>query len=391
MTAWPCVRLGECTTVVSGGTPATSDPAFWGGDICWATPKDLSELSGAFISDTPRKITEIGLKNCAATVLPVGSVLFSSRAPIGHVAINTTPMATNQGFKSFVPDPKRVEAKYLYHWLRWNRPNLERLGNGATFKEVSTATVSRVEIPLPSLPNQRRIAAILDKADDLRAKRRAALARLDMLTQAIFVEMFGDPAANPRGWPRRRLGEVFAIARGGSPRPIDDFFTDDPDGVNWILIGDATAGSKYISSTRKRIRPEGARRSRIVVSGDFLLSNSMSYGRPYIMRTTGCIHDGWLVLSPRDTAFDADYFYALLRSDAAYTEFSRRAPGATVKNLNIELVRDVALPVGPAELQCKFSERIRALESRQARMRDCLAALDNLFASLQQRAFYGEL
>jgi len=142
MSGWPTVRLEDCTEIVSGATPSTSESAYWDGDVCWATPKDLSELDGAYISDTPRKITRSGLQSCAATVLPRDSVLFSSRAPIGHVAINTVPMATNQGFKSFVPNRERVHAKFLYHWLRRNRPYLESLGNGATFKEVSKADLA---------------------------------------------------------------------------------------------------------------------------------------------------------------------------------------------------------------------------------------------------------
>ena len=106
--AWPKVRLDECTEIVAGATPSTSVEAYWGGDVCWATPKDLSDLDGSYISDTPRKLTRAGLQNCAASILPAGSVLFSSRAPIGHVAVNTVPMATNQGFKSFVPKPGRA-------------------------------------------------------------------------------------------------------------------------------------------------------------------------------------------------------------------------------------------------------------------------------------------
>jgi len=208
MSGWPTVRLEECTEIVSGATPSTSESAYWDGDICWATPKDLSELDSAYISDTPRKITRSGLQSCAATVLPPESVLFSSRAPIGHVAINTVPMATNQGFKSFVPKRERVHAKFLYHWLRRNRPYLESLGNGATFKEVSKAVVAQIEIALPPLPEQRRIAEILDKADALRAKRRASLAQLETLTQSIFLDMFGDPATNPKGWPVKRIDDI---------------------------------------------------------------------------------------------------------------------------------------------------------------------------------------
>ena len=151
-------------------------------------------------------------------------------------------------------------------------------------------------------------------------------------------------------WPTAALGDIFEIARGGSPRPIDDFTTNDRAGINWIMIGDATEGSKYITSTKKRIRPEGAQRSRQVKPGDFLLTNSMSFGKPYIMRTEGCIHDGWLVLSPRNGKVDADFFYHLLGSKAIYAEFERRAAGATVKNLNIDLVRGVSVPLPPLPL-----------------------------------------
>jgi type I restriction enzyme S subunit len=188
---WARIRLDQCTRIVSGATPSTSVREFWDGDICWTTPKDLSKLDGPYINDTPRKLTKAGIRNCAAEMLPVGSVLFSSRAPIGHVAINVIPMATNQGFKSFVPDRSQLDTKFLYWWLKANRPYLESLGNGATFKEVSKAVVSRIEIPLPPLDKQREIGALLDQADDLRRKRRLALERLSTLLEAIFVGVCG--------------------------------------------------------------------------------------------------------------------------------------------------------------------------------------------------------
>ncbi len=145
-----------------------------------------------------------------------------------------------------------------------------------------------------------------------------------------------------RSWPLIPLDAIFAIARGGSPRPIDKFITEDPGGINWVMISDATESGKYINSTKKRIREEGAKRSRTVKPGDFLLTNSMSFGRPYIMNTSGCIHDGWLVLSPRDGNVSPDFFYYLLSSDLVYAEFARLAAGATVKNLNIDLVKRIS-------------------------------------------------
>jgi len=148
-----------------------------------------------------------------------------------------------------------------------------------------------------------------------------------------------------KGWQTKTLGEICDIERGGSPRPIKSFITKDPDGINWIKIGDATASDKYIYKTAEKIKPEGVRRSRMVYEGDFILSNSMSFGRPYIMRTTGCIHDGWLVL--HQPKIDPDYLYHALSSDLVFNQFDALAAGSTVRNLNIGSVKSVAIPYPP--------------------------------------------
>jgi type I restriction enzyme S subunit len=149
------------------------------------------------------------------------------------------------------------------------------------------------------------------------------------------------------GWTETELGRICKIARGGSPRPIQSFLTDDEAGVNWVKISDATASGKYIFRTAEKIKPNGVSRSRVVQDGDFLLSNSMSFGRPYIMRTTGCIHDGWLVLSGYQDTFDQDFLYHLLGGPQVFRQFDRLAAGSTVRNLNIELASKVKVPVPP--------------------------------------------
>ena len=148
-----------------------------------------------------------------------------------------------------------------------------------------------------------------------------------------------------KGWQTKTLGEICDIERGGSPRPIQDFITTDPNGINWIKIGDATASGKYIYKTEEKIKPEGVKRSRMVYEGDFILSNSMSFGRPYIMKTTGCIHDGWLVL--HQPKVDPDYLYHALSSDLVFDQFDRLAAGSTVRNLNIGLAKSVEIPYPP--------------------------------------------
>jgi type I restriction enzyme S subunit len=182
-------------------------------------------------------------------------------------------------------------------------------------------------------------------------------------------------------WPIVALEDVFAVARGGSPRPIDSFITDDPNGVNWIMIGDASEGSKYISSTKKRIIKEGVKKSRMVSAGDFLLTNSMSFGKPYILKTSGCIHDGWLVLSPRHDQIYSDFFYYLLGSELVYSDFKKLAAGAVVKNLNSELVRGVQIPLPPLDEQKRIAAILDAADALRAKRRQSIAQLDALIQS----------
>ncbi len=144
-------------------------------------------------------------------------------------------------------------------------------------------------------------------------------------------------------WQIKKLGEIFEIQRGGSPRPIESFLTTDKNGINWIKIGDTKNTTKYIYTTAEKIKPEGLKKTRLVNEGDFILSNSMSFGRPYIMKTTGAIHDGWLVLHKKLTDIDIDYFYYLLGSPLVFNQFDRLAAGSTVRNLNTQLVSNVSV------------------------------------------------
>jgi type I restriction enzyme S subunit len=185
-----------------------------------------------------------------------------------------------------------------------------------------------------------------------------------------------------------QLGDVLEIARGGSPRPIQAFLTDDPAGINWIMIGDAGLGEKYITKTAKRIRSEGLSKTRLVKEGDLLLSNSMSFGRPYIMKTDGAIHDGWLVLRNAHAICSSDYLYHALGSPMCYAQFARAAAGATVKNLNTSIVSSVEIPLPPLEKQVEIAERLDAVEFHVGR-RFALLALkaEQLRSSLTSSLF----
>ncbi len=172
----------------------------------------------------------------------------------------------------------------------------------------------------------------------------------------------------PSSWEWCRLGMTNEIARGGSPRPIKDYLTTDENGINWIKIGDTTKNGKYINSVKERIRPEGVKKSRIVHKGDFLLTNSMSFGRPYILNVDGCIHDGWLVISPKGNAYTSDFLYYLLSSNFAYEQFAGVASGGVVTNLNSEKVADTNFPLPPLPEQRRIVSKIEELFARLDRI-----------------------
>ena len=171
------------------------------------------------------------------------------------------------------------------------------------------------------------------------------------------------PFELPDGWCWDRLGNVSNIARGGSPRPIESYITDDESGINWIKIGDTEKDGKYIFKTKEKIKPEGLSKSRYVESGDFLLTNSMSFGRPYILKTDGCIHDGWLVIGNIDTVFDQNFLYYALSSDFMYQTLSLLAAGSTVKNLKSDTVKSVLFPIPPIQEQKRIAEKLDSLIS----------------------------
>ncbi len=199
----------------------------------------------------------------------------------------------------------------------------------------------------------------------------------------------------PDSWIWTTLNELFLIERGGSPRPIQQFLTDEADGINWIKIGDTELGQKYIETTKEKIKPEGLKKSRLVVDGDFILSNSMSFGRPYIVKTTGAIHDGWLVFRDVDNNLDKDFFYYLLSSSYVYQQFSRNASGSTVRNLNIDIVKQTNISLPPLNEQKRIVAKIEKLFSNLDNSDKYLLHLEKQLKRYRQSvlksAFEGEL
>jgi len=267
---------------------------------------------------------------------------------------------------------------------------------GAVFASINRSQIRALRIAIVPLPEQQRIVRILDRGFEGIASTRVVADKNLHNARALFESYRSSILAQRgEGWVERALGDVCNIARGGSPRPIRKFLTTSSDGINWIKIGDATSSGKYIYKTEEKITPEGAERSRMVFDGDFLLSNSMSFGRPYIMRTAGCVHDGWLILSKYTEHLDQDYLYYALGSRSVFQQFDRLAAGATVRNLNIDLASRVAIPIPPLNHQREIAIKCEKLSHKTQQLEEIYKrkcqALDSLKWSLLDQAFDGKL
>jgi len=199
---WIWIEIDKISEIVGGGTPSRNNSDYFGGDILWATPKDVTAIDNLWIEKTKEKITHSGLKNSSAKLLPCGAVLMTSRATIGVTAIAHYPMATNQGFANFICNKNLLDNEYLAYWLPSIKPYLLNLAGGTTFKEIAKSALKKIKIPLPPLLEQRRIVAILREADEIRCLRKQANEKRQKFLQSVFFELFGNPDPN--------------LARGGS-------------------------------------------------------------------------------------------------------------------------------------------------------------------------------
>ena len=384
------VLLSSVARIVSGGTPKTGEASFWNGDVPWVTPKDLSGLASVEIHSTSRLITEAGLRNSSAEILPENSVLFSSRAPIGLLAINTTPMATNQGFKSFVPDPEKLDSRYLFRWLEANRARLQNMGVGATFKEVSKAIVSRLVIPLPSLDEQQRIAGILDKADELRTKRRQALAHLDVLTQSVFDD--AQKLSEKNAVPLAELCDSIQTGPFGSLLHREDYIQNGVPLINpmHIVSGQVQASPDYsVASTKFE-----ELRLYHLEADDIVLARRGEMGRCALVLAAQLpllCGTGSMIVRPDSQAVSPRYLQQVLSSPSIRRRLEDASQGVTMSNLNGKILSGLRVRMPKLAIQREFSNRYVAIDRLRTRQRAQLDELDALFASLQNRAFKAEL
>ena len=380
---WTYKKLGDVGTVIGGGTPKTDNPEFWEGDLAWITP---AELDGSkYVSSTVRTITEKAREKTNLTLLPIGTVLLSSRAPIGKVSITKIPMYCNQGFKNIVCSDE-LNNEYLYWWLKGKNEYLNSLGVGATFKEISKRIVEQITIPIPPLETQSRIVSELDLLQSFIDKQKAQLKELDNLAQSIFYDMFGNPVENEKGWDVKKIGNLCDVYRGGSPRPIEKFLGGT---IPWIKIGDATKGDDiYLHQTKEHIIEEGLKKTRYIHSGSLIFANcGVSLGFARIITFNGCIHDGWLAFDNISNEIEKVFFLKSLNFCTQY--FRSIAPDGTQPNLNTAIMKSFNQILPPLEIQKSYIEKTEAIEHQKAAISQSIAETQKLFDYTMDK-YFGE-
>jgi restriction endonuclease S subunit len=382
---WDMLAIGDFCRTGSGGTPSRKKAnRYFGGNIPWVKSGELRE---GVITETEETITQLAVIESSAKFIPKGALLVAMYgATIGRVAKLGIDATSNQAVCHILPDESLADMQYMFYALQAQVPHWLGKGVGGAQPNISQEIIKNTVLPLPPLEEQRRIAAILDKASDIHT---LAAEKARTCAASLYRSVLAQELDQP-GMEWVQIGDVLEIARGGSPRPIQAYLTDDPDGINWIMIGDAGVGEKYITNTAKKIRAEGLSKTRLVKEGDLLLSNSMSFGRPYIMKTNGAIHDGWLVLRDAHATCNSDYLYHVLGSPTCFAQFARAAAGATVKNLNTFIVSSVEIPLPPLERQVEIAERLDAVELHIGRKFSSLAQIaEQLRSSLTSSLIQG--
>ena len=385
---WPKACLGEVAQVVSGATPKSSIDEYWDGDIPWITPADLSKLEAKEVSTTSRQITEAGLASCSARILPARSVLFSSRAPIGHVAINAVPMATNQGFKSLVPDQKLVNPDFLYWWLKSNKSYLQSLGRGATFKEVSKEIVESIEIPLPPLEEQRRIAAILDRAAMVREQATQSLAAT---SRSLYDSIFSRDilAAHHRMARIGDIAEQLPSGYGSDPGRL-------PFAAPVAKVSNVTADGRFHRGFESRSFTQSELERLLVGEHDLLVVKSSGSKANIISGKTaicGKNEAGVLVASNflmrlciDRSAADPRFVWHILNSRISKDFVKRVAGTTTYPNLKWSTYVDHPIPLPSLSEQLLIRERLDCIDALSHEKGARLAEkAGDLIAVLQQQ------
>ena len=382
-------KLKNVCVVVSGTTPKSTDKRYWNGTHVWITPAELSEDS-FIVTDSERHITDEAIKATGLKSFPKGTVLLSSRAPIGKVAIAGCEMYCNQGFKNLICS-ESIYNLYLYYFLKSKTAYLNSLGRGATFKEISKGIVEDISIPFPVYSEQIRIAKQLQKISELISLKKGQYRYFDDIIRSRFIEMFGDPIINPFGYPIHKLGEYIEFLTSGS-RGWAQYYADD--GNDWFITIKNVKNCKIMIDNMQTINaPKNAEAKRTKVKeGDLLISITADLGRTgivtkeiedkgaYINQHLSCIRLNRHVLEPLYVAY-------FMESKAGKKQFIKENQSAVKAGINFKSIQSLKLIVPPLAMQKKFLLFFTEVDKSKLAVQKSLDELETLKKSLMQTYF----
>lgn len=374
---WKIYKIGQIGEIVGGGTPTTTRPDFFNGDIPWITPKDMSVNKQKYVYKGERSITLEALNSSSARLLPKGTVLLTSRAPIGYVAIAQANMCTNQGFKSIIPNNEICDNEFIYYWLINNIRLLISKASGTTFLEISGGVLKGIEIVLPPLPEQRVMARILSSLDDKIELNNCMNKTLEEIAQAIFKHWFVDfefPDENgnpykssggkmveselgliPEGWRVGKINDIGSIVGGGTPsKTRADYFCQQ--GVPWITPKDLSGrNEKYISHGATDISHDGFKNSsaQLMPKGTVLFSSRAPIGYIAIALNEITTNQGFKSFIP-NKAYGSDFIYQLLKRISPSIE--SQATGSTFKEVSAGELKQYRVVLPDHQLALKFEQ-----------------------------------
>lgn len=386
---WKFVKLKDVCQVVTGSTPKTNIPEYWDGEYPWVTPAELK--GDKYIKDTERHITDEAVAHTNLTLMPIGTVLLSSRAPIGKVAITETEMYCNQGFKNLICSDK-IDNQYLYLWLSSQTEYLNSLGRGATFKEISKTIVENIEVPLTSIEKQHKIVAELEQIKSLLSLKRKELEIYDKLAQSLFYEMFGDPVENEKGWEVKKVSEICSVYGriGFRGYTKADFVESSEEGAISLsptnIINNTMDFNKCSYVTWDKYNESPEIKARI---GDILLvKTGSSYGKCALITELphkATINPQFVII--KDCKINNRYLHYYLCSEAAKINYDNFVIGTAVPTFSQKNLNNMKVLVPPLPLQQTFANRIEAIEAQKAQVKAAIEKLETLLAARMQYWF----
>ena len=350
------VKLGQICEVVSGGTPKTNVEEYWNGEFNWITPAEIND-NDYIISDTKRKITQLAIEKKKLPLLPKGTVLLSSRAPIGKVAITGKEMYCNQGFKNLICSDE-ICNEYLYWYLKSKKEYLNSLGRGATFKEISKKIVENIEIKLPEIEQQRKIVNKLKEVDKIIQQRKCQSRLLDGMVQSRFIEVFGNPESNSKGWKECSLSEKLNVL-GGYAFKSDQF--DENIGIPVLRIGNINAG--YFKPVNMVYWKEDSKLAKYTLyPGDLVMSLTGTVGKDDYGNVCILGNDYEMYyLNQRNAKLEIKkdinkyYLSQLLRFKQIKKKLTGISRGVRQANISNKDILNLVIPIPPMELQEQFA------------------------------------